>query len=603
MSKINNNNIINLQGSQGNTGTIGTQGERGKVGLQGAQGAQGSVGHQGIRGCDGVQGTRGSAGMVGTQGEAGRSGAQGNTGIQGQKGPQGAQGPQGLTGSRGFMGYVGKPGEVGIQGLQGAKGHIWVDGVSLDGYNTHLFTLVNNKLESVDGSLLTLNNGAKISLWLDENCYNHLVNNECRITVDDNVYSTEKNGKEKLTSTEKTITVYYTNSKLLTEIIDSDNDLNTIVELVYYNESWYYAGGLIGLNSFDKVINNYVGGKDIAIDSEFNEEDNVITNNINISLQDDLKSTTKLGFLEAGETLLAGSSLTDILTKILVKEIGGSAHVPTANITINPTTTSYEVGTALGSISLTGQYIDGYYTSANAEIYTEDLFNTNNNQSDGKVEANCVNQSCEYYLSNEILGSGDSYNYTDNDVVRNNQTYSFKCKFNYSNSQVNTIKTNLGNDENINIESGSTDFSNAININFYHTTRVGVLNNIYWNESINSLVDNQGNTYNPSTELNNIMLLENGGNFLINTTQNENNEYSIPSLSSQYIIVPQGVTFFIHASADPQKNNLISQYCKYSVINDKGITYDIYIYSNNGSAAVGVKGLKYNSINNVINVE
>jgi hypothetical protein len=86
-------------------------------------------------------------------------------------------------------------------------------------------------------------------------------------------------------------------------------------------------------------------------------------------------------------------------------------------------------------------------------------------------------------------------------------------------------------------------------------------------------------------------------------TQNENKEYSIPSLSSQYIVVPQGVTFFIHASTDPQKNNLMSQYRKYSVINDKGISYDIYIYSNNGSAAMGVKGLKYNSINNVINAE
>lgn len=601
MSEIN-NNIINLQGAQGSTGTIGTQGERGKVGLQGAQGAQGSVGLQGTRGCDGIQGARGSAGMIGIQGEAGRPGAQGNTGIQGQTGPQGAQGPQGLTGSRGIMGYVGKPGEVGIQGLQGAKGHIWVDGVSLDGYNTHLFTLENNRLKSVDGSLLTLGNGAKISLWLDENCYNYLVSNECRITVDDNVYATE-NGEEKLIVSERTAPIHYTNSKLLTEIIDSDNDLNTIVELVYYNGSWYYAGGLIGLNSSDRVINNYVGGKDIAIDSEFNEEDNVMTNNINISLQDDLKSTTKLGFLEAGETLLAGSSLTDILTKILVKEVGGSAHVPTANITINPTATSYEVGTALGSISLTGQYTDGYYTSANTEIYSEDLFNTNNGQNDGKVEANCVKQSCEYYLNNEIIGYGDSYNYTDNNIVRNNQTYSFKCKFNYSNSQVNTIKTNLGNEENINIESGSTNFSNTIDINFYHTTTVGVLNNVYWNESTNSLVDNQGNIYNPSTELNNIMLRENGGVLLKSTTQNENNEYSIPSLSSQYIVVPQGVTFFIHASADPQKNNLISQYRKYSVINDKGISYDIYIYSNNGSAAMGVKGLKYNSINNVINAE
>ena len=264
MSEIN-NNIINLQGAQGSTGTIGTQGERGKVGLQGLQGAQGSVGLQGTRGCDGIQGARGSAGMMGAQGEVGRPGAQGNRGIQGQTGPQGPQGPQGLTGSRGFMGYVGKPGEVGIQGLQGAKGHIWIDGVSLDGYNTHLFTLSNNKLQSVDGSLLTLGNGAKISLWLDENCYNYLVNNECRITVDDNVYATDDNGEEVLLVEEKTIPVYYAGSALLNSIISIETDLNTIVELVYYNGSWYYAGGLIGLNSSESV--SYTAGDGINIDS------------------------------------------------------------------------------------------------------------------------------------------------------------------------------------------------------------------------------------------------------------------------------------------------------------------------------------------------
>lgn len=254
------NNTNEIIGLQGITGAQGFQGAQGNIGAQGQRGIQGAQGRIGMNGAQGVQGLRGEHGLGGF---IGLQGAQGTQGIQGNRGP------------RGYMGYIGKPGEVGIQGLQGAKGHIWVDGISLDGYNTHLFTLVNNKFQSVDGSLLTLNNGAKISLWLDENCYNYLVSNGCCITVDDNVYATE-NGKDKLISRPKeNIPVRYTDSKSLIEIINSNNDLNTIVELVYYNESWYYAGGLIGCTKsndnpdgpIQPEVITYTGGTGINIDS------------------------------------------------------------------------------------------------------------------------------------------------------------------------------------------------------------------------------------------------------------------------------------------------------------------------------------------------
>lgn len=254
------NNTNEIIGLQGITGAQGFQGAQGNIGAQGQRGIQGAQGRIGMNGAQGVQGLRGEHGVGGF---IGLQGAQGIQGIQGHRGP------------RGYMGYIGKPGEVGIQGLQGAKGHIWVDGISLDGYNTHLFTLVNNKFQSVDGSLLTLNNGAKISLWLDENCYNYLVSNGCCITVDDNVYATENNKEQLISRPKENIPVRYTDSKSLIEIIDSNNDLNTIVELVYYNESWYYAGGLIGcIKSNDNPdepiqpeVIRYTGGDGINIDS------------------------------------------------------------------------------------------------------------------------------------------------------------------------------------------------------------------------------------------------------------------------------------------------------------------------------------------------
>lgn len=574
------NNTKEIIGLQGITGAQGFQGAQGSIGAQGQRGIQGAQGRIGMNGAQGIQGLRGEHGMGGF---IGLQGAQGTQGIQGHRGP------------RGYMGYIGGPGEVGIQGLTGAKGHIWVDGISLDGYNTHLFQLDNGKLVSIDGSILTVNNGAKISIWLDQNVYDYLINNNGQVTVDNNIkYSID--GVDTLEVREVTSTVYYAGETLLTEIIDSDNDLNTIVELVYYNESWYYSGGLIGSTSNTPIYEN---GKDIKINEE--------TNTIDIALDKDITSNIKVGCLNANETLTTGMSLSEILERILIQEVGGKSNNPVVKLVLNSGIENQrEVGTALGTVTFDVNYTDGYYSSADTNIYTPAQFNQQNNTTNGKLLAGCVEGDYTlYYNINNIVGNivGQNINsYTSEEIKIQPAEYKFHVNQTYSESEVKMIKSNLGNDKPVNIVAGNIN-SNEVTINFYYTTTVGVLNNIYWNESINSLVDNQGNIYNPPTELNNIMLLENDGDLLKSTTQNENNEYSIPSLSSQYIIVPQGVTFFIHASADPQKNNLISQYRKYPVINDKGISYDIYIYSNNGSAAMGVKGLKYNSINNVINAE
>ena len=184
--------------------------------------------------------------MNGAQGVQGLRGTHGMSGFIGIQGAQGVQGIQGNRGPRGYMGYIGAPGEVGIQGLTGAKGHIWVDGISLDGYNTHLFQLDNGKLISIDGSVLTVNNGAKIAMWFDQNVYDYLLSNNGQIAIESTTYATLVNNDEGILKSDVISGFYYNNTTLFTSIVNIERDLNTIVEFVYFNNNWYYVGGLAG---------------------------------------------------------------------------------------------------------------------------------------------------------------------------------------------------------------------------------------------------------------------------------------------------------------------------------------------------------------------
>lgn len=576
------NNTNEIIGLQGITGVQGITGAQGSIGVQGFQGAQGSIGVQGKRG---IQGAQGRIGMNGAQGVQGLRGEHGVGGFIGLQGAQGIQGIQGQRGPRGYMGYIGEPGEVGIQGLTGAKGHIWVDGISLDGYNTHLFKLDNGKLVSIDDSLLTLNNGAKISLWLDENCYNYLVSNRCYITVDNNIkYSID--GVDTLEVREDTFPVYYAGEILLTEIINSDNDLNTIVELVYYNENWYYAGGLIGSTSNTPIYEN---GKDIKINEE--------TNTIDIALDKDITSNIKLGFLNANETLTAGMSLSEILERILIQEVGGKPNNPVVKLVLNSGIENQrEVGTALGTVTFDVNYTDGYYSSADTNIYTPAQFNQQNNTTNGKLLAGCAEGDYTlYYNINNIVGNivGQNINsYTSEEIKIEPTEYKFHVNQTYSESEVKMVKSNLGNDKPVNIVAGNVN-SNNVAINFYYTTNVIHLDDVVWNTRNNQLEIN-GVAYTPSTELVNAMLIENGGEFLTSNNQNINKEYTIAPRSSLAIIIPKNMTFSTYSTADTTQTNIFANFRKYAVRNKINIEYDIYILSNNSeSGTTEITGLTY----------
>lgn len=578
-----------IQGAQGKRGERGLQGLRGAQGLQGIegpqglQGAQGIQGIQGVYGCQGPTGAQGSQGERGQQGPTGAKGAQGFAGERGQQGERGVQGAQGIRGEKGYMGYRGQVGEVGIQGLQGEKGHIWVDGISLDGYNTHLFKLNGNKFVTVDYSKLSLNNGAKMSFWLDQNVYDYLLENECQITVEDNAKITV-DGEETLQTTEVTTTVYYANTTLLTDIINIEKDLNTVIELTYYNQTWYYSGGLIGSTN-TSITPEYVGGKDIKINEE--------TNAIDIALDKDITSNIKVGFLNANETLTAGMSLSEILERILIQEVGGKSNNPVVKLVLNSGIEKQrEVGTALGTVTFDVNYTDGYYSSADTNIYTPAQFNQQNNTTNGKLLAGCSEGDYTlYYNINNIVGQNIN-SYTNEEIKIEPAEYKFHVNQTYSESEVKMVKSNLGNEKPVNIVAGNVN-SNDVAINFYYTTNVIHLDDVIWNTRNNQLELN-GVAYIPSTELANAMLIENGGEFLTSNNQNINNEYTIAPRASLAIIVPKNMTFSTYSTADTSQTNIFANFRKYAVRNNINIEYDIYILSNNSeSGTTEITGLTY----------
>lgn len=108
-----------------------------------------------------------------------------------------------------------------------------------------------------------------------------------------------------------------------------------------------------------------VAGKDIDISTN---------KSINVSLDENITVMgVTVGNLSNGSTITAGSSLSDILKKILLKTIDVTAVLPTTTVGITSGATSgstYEVGTSL-TLALGHTYADGKFTGAeSAYSYT-----------------------------------------------------------------------------------------------------------------------------------------------------------------------------------------------------------------------------------------
>ena len=445
--------IKGYKGVQGSRGEIGDTGLAGSQGIQGKDGPQGPKGSQGIRGCDGAQGTPGSKGIQGPQGQRGENGPQGirgcdgAQGVPGSKGIQGPQGPRGKTGPKGpmgYMGYQGPDGDVGIQGLQGAQGTIWHDGIRLNGYNTHFFVYDNVEGKFIpaykgvyerENNLLSIKNGATIKLWIDENSYNFIVNNDGRIKINDYIGDN--------TFVVSQYVAYYVDDTLLTDKV-GETDFNGVIELTFKDDvdddkegAWYYSGG-------------------IGADSVFTDSFTVLGMNI--------------GQMVQGTPVNVGEKIETVVRKMLTKIVDVTYVNPEATIKTNiPLNIDYEVGSTL-SFTMDYDYSDGYFESSDKESYPDILFDEINGTHDGKLDANCVCVNVNYYLNNNPV----SENVNIDAILEKQYTVQCVCDYNESTS---VAKKNNTEDSDAVIINGTTKLSSIV-FNGKYKAFYGIIENI-----------------------------------------------------------------------------------------------------------------------------
>lgn len=293
------------------------------------------------------------------------------------------------------------------------KSDIWVDGVRVDGYNTHLYEYDGEKFVTKNSTkgLLSIQEGASIKIWLDSNSFGFIKDNNGCILIDDYV-------DNNLVLTE--YPCYYDNQKLLHEALNESTDLNAVVEFTFRDNKWFYSGGL-------RVT--YSGDVDITVNSSTTKEINVIGVN--------------LGQYKDKDTIDIGTSLEDIISKMLCNEIDVIATKPSVSISIDGIKNGniYEVGSQIkGSIKTT--YTDGKFTGDTGHSYTQ--------------IAGCEPGNITYYKNNTNLESSSF------DFVIGNEKITFNCTQNYEESSNVPVK-NTGKDSSVKITEG-TATSNSITI-------------------------------------------------------------------------------------------------------------------------------------------
>lgn len=467
-----------VQGVQGTRGCNGAQGVAGSSGVQGVQGNRGVQGAQGTRGCNGAQG---AIGVTGTQGAQGKRGAQGSVGFMGLQGVNGAQGPQGIKGrigAQGILGYQGDDGEVGIQGVMGETGSVWVDGIRLNGYNTHLFEFDSDERKfvsrNVNTDLLYIRNGAKISVWLDKNAYES-IRNSGSIVID---------RLEDGEFIETSYPVYYAGKKALSEVITPANDIDSVVELTYREGAWYYSGGLL-----TPTIT-----KDITV------------------------TGVELGQLHEGALIEAGTTIQELFNRLLVKEIDVYSINPEVSLEVIEgdiiDNSIYEVGCSING-NLDVEYTDGKFVGKAGYDYM--------------IDAECQPNMVSYYMNGKKVSGNNIVidSIGEEEIVLNSIVT-------YSDSEAKP-RTNVGNLSDVKIEGGSVT-TNNITINgcyriFYGNQTASTAS------TINDPKTYQFMTQESLTELNKSWMVSNGDTMIESIESTDKNPSFVIVIPSMWNII------------------------------------------------------------------
>lgn len=220
---------------------------------------------------------------------------------------------------------------------------VWIDGIRIDGFNTHLYECINDKFITKNSTkgLLIIDDGTQIDIWLDKTAYDSIKNNNNCLKID-----TFVNGKLE----ESNYPITFDGKKTLIEAVNVLTDLNAIISLTFKEnefkeKEWYYSGGLRTSTTIDG---------DITVDT---------------SIENDIKVTgVNIGSYKDGESITAGTSVEEILRNILTNKIGVKISKPKLTMRLDDSG-PFEVGeTVEGYIKV--YYQDGQFIGETGYDYT-----------------------------------------------------------------------------------------------------------------------------------------------------------------------------------------------------------------------------------------
>ena len=144
-----------------------------------------------------------------------------------------------------------------------------------------------------------------------------------------------------------------------------------------------------------------------------------------------------VGNFTSGKEIPAGTSISEILKQMLMKEIDVTATKPTSTLNLAgaPIPGSYEAGTKI-SVTPSHTYVDGKFTGQSGYSYN--------------LTAGCAEGSTTLKKGTAVINEGEVQTFT-----LGVETVNFTCTTAYGASS-NVPKTNFGNDSKVKIDSGTT---------------------------------------------------------------------------------------------------------------------------------------------------
>ena len=312
---------------------------------------------------------------------------------------------------------------------------VWIDGIRIDGFNTHLYECINDKFITKNSTkgLLIIDDGTQIDIWLDKTAYDSIKNNNNCLKID-----TFVNGKLE----ESNYPITFDGQKTLIDAVNVLTDLDAIVSLTFKENEWYYSGGLRTSTTIDG---------DITVDT---------------SIENDIKVTgVNIGSYKDGESITAGTSVEEILRNILTNKIGVKIS-KTPKLTMSLTKSgTFEVGESVEG-TITVSYQDGQFIGESGYNYT--------------LSAGCSKpENYTYKMNGEEL---ENNNYSIPSISEGTTTFTVSGTHGES---TNTPKDNTGEELN-DIKIDSATISTSTNIKAYYKYFYGY---VEYNSDLSEITD------------------------------------------------------------------------------------------------------------------